>query len=348
MKTLAFAKVLGGAFGVLGISVLLGGTMSSAKAGAVSAGTDYLVTPSKGATYTFALPGGGSLPMEFVGLPIGSPTGTPNGGWGGFLPSSTAVIPGTTGLADTVVNRRDPVPDTTASSTNPITGLPDKGGSTIIEIVGLSLKSVQPITIASGLGIDPGPYEVYAGLQKYYGNTNGSGPESTGTMFIGEDLNNANLNPRLPVKTWDSEFTINGVAFLAPVGTANPDDFVRKTLQEINTAYQSGLYACTSTTYAYVKGCYGFQANDLTALNEPWKESPVYGDLIGQNLIGTTNDFYLGTLEAGVNVDDVATHEAPNKLHIVKTPAPLPVLGAPVVYAFARRLRKRCRQAVAA
>jgi hypothetical protein len=97
MQPSVFAKVFGHG---IGTSMLLGSLMFSAKAGIVVPGIDYLVTPEGGAVYSFILPGGGSFPITFKGLPIGMP----NGGAGGYVPPGS-IIPGTEGLADTVVNR---------------------------------------------------------------------------------------------------------------------------------------------------------------------------------------------------------------------------------------------------
>lgn len=333
-------KVLGhGLLGSIGFGIVLGGLTPSAQAGSVSAGYDYLVTPyhPPGSEYSFNVPGVGSIPIEFTGLPIG----TPNGSAGGYsalpLPNG-AIIPGTQGLADTVVIRKNAIPNTSAPGTlNSIksfiagSNVYQTGGETPIEITGLSLKSINPVVIPSGLpiAIDPGTYDVYVGLQKNYGGL-GGGSTSDGKMFIGDDGIN---------KTWDSQFTIKAMAFLLPVGTdSSASDFVKGVLQGITTPLVENVpYTCTSADpLSLVKGCYGFTVNDFIATDEPWNDSPQYGDLVGQ-LSPDPGDFFLvGTVE----------HQAPNHFHIVRTPGPLPLLGASTAYAFSRRLRKRCREVV--
>ncbi len=122
----------------LGFGVAIASSSAPAKAFVtINPGTDYVLTPSGGATINL----GGTF-YSFSGLPIGTPTATsPDGGY--------------SGLADTVINRIDPV---TSS-----------GGATNLEIVGLSLR-----------GRDYPNF--YVGLQKYL--SGGSGALSTGTMNI--------------------------------------------------------------------------------------------------------------------------------------------------------------------
>ncbi len=334
-------KVLGhGLLGSIGFGLVLGGITPSAQAGSVAAGFDYLVTPfhPPGSTYSFNVPGVGSISVDFKGLPVG----TPNGSAGGYsalpLPNG-AIIPGTQGLADTVVLRENAIPDTSAPGTlNSIktflaggTPVYQTGGETPIEITELSLKSIQPVVIPSGLpiAIDPGTYDVYVGLQKYYGGL-GGGASSRGKMFIGDDGID---------KTWDSQFTIKAMAFLLPVGTDSAvNDFVKGVLQGITSDLVENVpYACTNVgSLPLVKGCYGFTVNDFIATNEPWNASPQYGDLVGQ-LSPDPGDFFLGR---------PVKHQAPTHFHTVRTPGPLPILGASTAYAFSRRLRKRCREVV--
>jgi hypothetical protein len=353
MKFSMIPKVLGhGLLGSIGLGLVLGGITPSAQAGSVAAGFDYLVTPfhPPGSTYSFNVPGVGSISVDFKGLPVG----TPNGSAGGYsalpLPNG-AIIPGTQGLADTVVLRENAIPDTSAPGTlnsiksflaSPGTCSSDPstcvsvyqtGGQTDIEITELSLKSIQPVVIPTGLpiAIDPGTYDVYVGLQKYYGGSGGGGiASSKGQMFIGDDGID---------KTWDSRFTIKAMAFLLPVGTnSSGNDFVKGVLQGITSPLVENIpYACTNVgSLPLVKGCYGFTVNDFIATNEPWNASPQYGDLVGQ-LSPDPGDFFLGR---------PGKHQAPTHFHTVRTPGPLPILGASTAYAFSRRLRKRCREVV--
>ena len=296
MKTPVFARLLSrGLVGSLGIGMLLAGVAPSAKALTVNAGTDYLVTPKGGAKYSFVdpFPGAGIIDLEFSGLPIGTPSPlgpTPPNPDGGY-----------SGLADTVVNRYDPV---TAS-----------GGTTDIEIVGLSLKSTAPVTI---LGTD---YDVFAGLQKYYP---GGGALSTGTMTIYDSLPKG--------KTWNSSFTIKAVGIFAPKGTLTPtgNDYVRSLIEGCNTA----------TTYQCIalppKG-------PFLASNESWTTGPDprngFNPLEGENLVNNEPpNFYLN----GVVIHDTGD----GTIHTVTpTPGPLPIFGASAAFAFSRRLRKRTRAA---
>jgi len=176
--------------GSVGIGIALCGLTPSAEAVTVNRGTDYVVTPSGGALFNFVdpFPGIGVVTVSFQGLPIGTPTTTPPDG-------------GDLGSADTVINRLQDV-DATAT-----------GGTTPLEIVGLSLRSVAPVNIGGT------NYDVFAGLQRYLP---GNGTLSTGSMTI-RDTGGVNG------KTWDSSFTINGVAILATAGTLTPTgtDFVK-------------------------------------------------------------------------------------------------------------------------
>ena len=399
MKFSLIPKALGhGLLASLGVGVLMAGNTPSAKA-IVYPGTDYLVTPPRGATYYYKLPGGGILPFNFDGLPIGiptpngalfSPTAPPTGGPASqilnpFPPPIGLVTPPNpngsysySGIADTVVNRLTTVDPTFVSidpgtglntNINPITGKPDVGQATPIEIVGLSLKGGS-LAIPAGLPVPglytPGTYNLFAGLQKYYGNTTGSGPLSLGTMFIGDDP--ANPNPP-GAKTWDSIFTLKAMAFGVPVGSTldtTTEDFVRTTLQGMETPLSNdGPYDCTSKVFgiSYDLLCvsvYNIVDNKFKvfeATDEPWKTAPDPSDVVGENLVPLLDpskppteyypsEFYLAssvTHDAGC--DPVGSQNC--TVHIINAvPGPLPILGASTAYAFARRLRKRCRDAV--
>lgn len=192
-----------GSFG-LGIGLVL--LSPSAKAfTTVNSGTDYLVTPNRGAKYTFSDPSLGTV--FFTGLPIDTPTSSPPDGvkleW-----------------ADTVVNRTDTV------------NADADGEITPIEIVDLSLKSDSPVNIN---GID---YDIFAGLQKYYPVSLGGGALSTGTMTIRD-------TGLLGGKTWDSSFGIKAVAIVAPTGTLVPTgaDYVKNLITSCPSAsYQCILF----------------------------------------------------------------------------------------------------------
>lgn len=369
-----------GLLGSLSLGFILAGLPPSAKA-IVYPGTDYLITPTGGATYYYKLPDGASLPLSFSGLPIGLPT--PNGALftptapptGGPASSPTPPNPNGSysGFADTVVNRLAAVNPTAPNTLNPIKSTdPDcpinggsdplqcvyqAGGTTPIEIVGLSLQGGSH-AIPSGLGVTPGTYNLFAGLQKYYGNTTGTGPLSLGTMFISDSLAEG--------KIWDSEFTVNAMAFGVPVGSAldtSVADFVRSILQGMTTPLSNtDPYNCNSLVsgVSYDLVCLSIFNKRFVALDEPWQELPDPGHLIGENLVplpiaGTTpteyypSEFYLsGPVIHDAGCDPVGSTQNCVK-HIVdprRVPGPLPILGVSTAFAFARRLRKRCREAV--
>jgi hypothetical protein len=271
--------------GAVGLGVaLLGLPQSASSSTLVNRGTDYLVTPSGGAVFNFVdpLPGAGVVTVNFGGLAIGTPTATPPDG--GYL-----------GIADTVVNRLD---DVDATPT---------GGTTLLEIVGLSLKSVAPVTIGGA------NYDVFAGLQKYL-----NGTTSTGEMTI-RDTGGANG------KTWDSSFTINGVAIVAAAGTLIPTgtDYVKGLIQGCGTA----------TNYQ----CILFDKGPFVATNEPWSDVPSLGQLQGANLVqpGLEQNFYLtGT----------AIHDAGNGIIHTVQPQPVPeptILGSLAALGFGAALQKK-------
>ena len=271
--------------GAVGLGVaLLGLPQSASSSTLVNRGTDYLVTPSGGAVFNFVdpLPGAGVVTVNFGGLAIGTPTATPPDG--GYL-----------GIADTVVNRLD---DVDATPT---------GGTTLLEIVGLSLKSVAPVTIGGA------NYDVFAGLQKYL-----NGTTSTGEMTI-RDTGGANG------KTWDSSFTINGVAIVAAAGTLIPTgtDYVKGLIQGCGTA----------TNYQ----CILFDKGPFVATNEPWSDVPSLGQLQGANLVqpGLEQNFYLtGT----------AIHDAGDGIIHTVQPQPVPeptILGSLAALGFGAALQKK-------
>ena len=392
--TSMFKTAKHGLSGSLGLGLALAVLPLSAKA-QVYPGTDYLITPPNGARYFYPLPGGGLLPLSFGGLPIGIPT--PNGALftptapptGGLASSPTPPNPNGSysGFADTVVNRLAVVDPTAPNTLNSIKSriqstdpdCPYNGGSdptkcdfhyqtgeeTPIEIVGLSLQGGS-LAIPSGLGVTPGTYNLFAGLQKYYGNTTGTGPLSLGTMFIGDDPDDP-LDPLDPApgKTWDSSFDISAMAFGVPVGSTldtSTADFVRSTLEGITTPLSStGLYDCESTvtgiTYNLV--CLPFEKPGFIALDEPWQTSPSPFHLVGENLVpmpipGTSpteyypSEFYLSARvihDAGCDPVGSTQNCVQHIVDPIKAPGPLPILGVSTAFTFARRLRSRCREA---
>ncbi len=206
MKRLKLPKKLGQTLlGSLSVGIALCGLSPSAKAITVNKGTDYVVTPSGGAVFTFVDPSLGPNPftVSFKGLPIGISTATPPNG-------------GLLGQADTVINRASTV-------------TPDLNGvKTDIEIVGLSLQSVSPVN----------GFDVFAGLQKYYPIGLGGGKLSTGSMTIFDSGSPDG-------KKWKSDFNIFGVAIIAPTGTLKPTgtDFVKGLIEGCQGAsYQCLLF----------------------------------------------------------------------------------------------------------
>jgi len=268
--------------GAVGLGVALLGLPQSAKAFTVNRGTDYLVTPSGGAVFNFVdpLPGAGVVSVNFGGLAIGTPTATPPDG--GYL-----------GIADTVVNRLD---DVDATPT---------GNKTSLEIVGLSLKSVAPVTINGA------NYDVFAGLQKYL-----NGTTSTGEMTI-RDTGGANG------KTWDSSFTINGVAIVAAAGTLIPT----------GTDYVKGLIQGCTTATNYQ--CLLFTKGPFEATNEPWTSS---GEDQGANLVqpGLKQNFFISSTQPVV-------HDAGGGvIHtVVGVPEPLTILGSLTAFGFGAAFKRK-------
>jgi hypothetical protein len=275
--------------GAVGLGVALLGLPQSAKAFTVNRGTDYVVTPSEGAVFNFVdpLPGAGTVTVKFGGLAIGTPTATsPDGGY--------------LGKADTVINRLDDVDLTNATS-----------GITDLEIVGLSLQSVAPVTINGA------NYDVFAGLQKYL-----NGTTSTGEMTI-RDTGGANG------KTWDSSFTINGVAIVAAAGTLTPT----------GTDYVKGLIEGCTTATNYQ--CLLFDKGPFVAIHTPihplpWSDVPSLGQFQGDNLVvpGLEQNFYLtGT----------AIHDAGGgTIHtVVSVPEPLTILGALTAFGFGAAFKRK-------
>jgi hypothetical protein len=181
--------------------------------------------------------------------------------------------------------------------------MPDVGQVTPIEIVGLSLKGGS-LSIPDG--IYAGTYNLFAGLQKYYGNLTatsfplnppypnpsanitGLGPKSEGQMFISD---------KMGTKTWDSLFTLKAMAFGVPVGSTldtTTEDFVRTTLQGMVTPLSNdGPYDCKSNVFgiSYDLLCvsvYNIVDNKFKifrAFDEPWKTAPGPFDIIGENLV---------------------------------------------------------------
>ena len=301
-----------------GLGVVLAG-FSAAPAQALTAnsGTDYLLTPTGGAKFVFDPPpaGGDTFIMPYSGLPILTPTpnGSPNGG--------------TSGQADTVVNRLKTV---TATPT---------GGMTPLEVVGLSLFA-QNVSLPGG-----GIYDTVAGLQKYYSK---SGLKSEGTMTIRGDLAG---NPT----TWDSDFTVNAIAFFAAPGTlglpsdpyagTHSPDLVRNIIGDImtdipgDTVAKSMPYACQSGAISGL--CLLFDKT-FKASNEPWKTTPIPGQLLGDNLVIEPPNTL--PLDQNFFISDQVQHDAGDgTIHTVDpsaVPGPLPILGLGPALAASRRLKK--------
>lgn len=279
--------------------------------GGLPSSASAATTVNPGTDYLVTPPGGAIYPpFSFTGLPIGlsTPNGpTPPNPNGGFL-----------GLADTIVNRLDSVQADAV------------GGVTNIEVVGLSLKSEKPALFEGGM------YEAVAGLQKYYSQ---SGALSTGTMTI-RDAGGVGG------KTWDSEFTLKALAFIAPPGFLPPgDDAVRSLIEAIQTPIPAvdprKPYPCSSGNIAGY--CLLFD-KEFVAANEPWVSSPEPEYLEGLNLVDSSEaNFYLQTPayhDAGLVDGKPIFH----RVQPYPAPGPLPVFGATAAFAFARRLRVRTRK----
>ena len=382
MKSSLFTRVYTqGLLGSLGFGVLLSGIVSSAHAGSgfVRKGTDYVGTPIGGAKY-LPPPGSplGTDPIDFTGFaikyptpnPLKNPTANPitgiglgaKGPDGGTTPIPNSGYPAILGVADTVINRTEESIKLSLPTLNPITGLVEMGGVTPIEIVGLSLKSVNSVDLGSTYG----SRTLFAGLEEYYGTKSvppitGQRP-STGEMFIRGDGGVGG--------TWDSIFTIHAFAFGLPTGSlldTTVNDFVRTTLEGMITPLDisGNPYACQSNvggmTFDLV--CLPFTKPNFIVKNKGWSATlpPGADTLVGPNLVPVPIDpsdpnkdyykqnFFLTDREIPHDAGDGSVHNVSIDRRDLKqydpVPGPLPILGASTAYAFARRLRKRCREA---
>jgi hypothetical protein len=283
MKSLSPPNLLSRSLiGAVGLGVALLGLPQSAKAININRGTDYVATPSGGALFNFVdpLPGVGVVTVNFKGLAIGTPTDTPPDG-------------GNLGQADTVINR--------------LQNVNTPSGTTLIEIVGLSLQNDESVTVNGA------KYDVFAGLQKYY-----NGTTSTGEMTIRHEFSDDNPTQG----TWDSNFIINGVAIFATEGTLTPTgtDYVKGLIQGCNTA----------TNYQ----CILFDKGPFVAINQPWSHTPIPDQLQGDNLVapGLEQNFYM-TQPALHDAGDGNVH------NVQPTPVPwetdaLSVIGSTVLFGF--------------
>jgi hypothetical protein len=376
MKLSVFSKALGhGLLGSLGLGVLLGSVVPSAQAGSgfVHSGTDYVGTPPGGAKYLPAGAPPGTEPIEFTGFAIKSPTANPlfnptaspstgiglglKGPDGGYTNIPNTFIQG---VADTVINRTQASIDLSLTTLNPIKGIMEYGGVTPIEIVGLSLKSAKPLTLGA---FSSRTY--YAGLEKYYG-TPPTPPTigqrlSTGQMFIRGDGGVGG--------TWDSKFTIHAMAFGLPDGSlldTTAIDFVRKTLEGMTTPLNitGNPYACQTLIggITFDLACMAFTKPDFIVKDKEWSATmpPGADTLTGPNLVPVDDpisndpdkflpqDFFLTDKFIPHDAGDGTVHDVTydvRLLHQYYVPTPLPILGASTALAFARRLRKRCREA---
>lgn len=160
------ASVLG--YVGLGAIAFLGITMPAQAVG-VRLGSDYFVTQSG---TSFDLDGdGGMAPVDFQGNPLGTFQGNE------------------VGDADTIVERRNDVPLSLNGS-----------GTTNIEVVALSLKSVNSVN----------GFDIFVNLTP--------GTQSTGTMTI----NHENSDDASTQGTFSSNFTVNFTTSFQPVGGGNP------------------------------------------------------------------------------------------------------------------------------
>ena len=234
--------------------------------------------------------------------------------------TSTPPTGGTLGKADTVVIRLD---DVTTS-----------GGITNIEVVGLSLQSEASANIPGLPWSATDSTDIFVGLQKYYTGTGTCGSAncpSPGTIKMYEDSG---------ALKFDASFTIRDVVILAKAGSLLPTgtDYV-KDLIDACSHVPSPAYLCVPDTFT------------IGVTGARWQSSPGKDFLLGDNLKnpGVATNFFLSDLTQLKSTSTNPTTGLPNKIHgVVPTPAPLPFLGASTAYAFARRLRKRCRQAASA
>jgi hypothetical protein len=308
MKIAILTKAFSHGFlGTLALGVALGLT-PSANASTVNKGTDYLITPNGGATYNF----GGSIgQVSFSGLPIG----------------------GTSGIADTVVNRLDSISApylTTLPVSTLIAGSLPASNVTRIQIVGLSLAAEGSYAGKIFVGLDPS--KVSGGEMAIAHNSSGD---------VGG--------------IWSSYFGINGMAIIANTGvtlTPSGEDYISGLISNCGSAmdylclpFAKGFEDFSITPINLIGGSVGPIAGSggsFKAEDEPWTHLPNPGQITGPNLVSTDpENFYLtGRI----------VHDAGNPpIHIVDptaVPGPLPILGASTAFAFARRLRKRCREAV--
>lgn len=234
------------------------------------------------------------------------------GGSIGFVSFSGLPIGGASGIADTIVNRLDSITAPylpTLPVNDLINGTLPLANVTPIQIVGLSLAAEGPYQGKIFVGLDPTM-------------------TSTGKMAI------AHAQTGDDGGIWSSYFNINGIAIVANTGetlTPSGDDYIKGLISKCGT----GLLNYT---------CHPFSKGLFVAEDEPWSHQSYPNHIIGQNLVSSDpTNFYLS---------NCLVHVAPGSTHGVSpfsticVPSPLPILGASTAYGFARRLRKRCREAV--
>jgi hypothetical protein len=182
---------------------------------------------------------------------------------------------------------------------------------TDVKIVGLSLRNQDPVEIP-GLGF----FDIFIGLDP--------ARMSTGTISITDT-------------TFNADFQIYEKFVVAPIGTVVPsgNDFVRELIVDCGT----NVFICGSNTNP-----------SILSANAEWVASPQPDFITGPNLVDPIlpTNFFL----KGLTVLKTIPSDPLPKIHAVvakaaqPVPGPLPILGASTAYAFARRLRKRCREAV--
>jgi hypothetical protein len=180
---------------------------------------------------------------------------------------------------------------------------------TDVKIVGLSLISAAPVGIPGFVGL----YDIFIGLDP--------GKVSDGLI-------------NMTASSFVASFSISEKFAVAPAGSLVPS----------GTDYIKNLIAACGTATTYQ--CFANAAPTQLIASGDWVATPEPDFLTGPNLVDPLLpiNFYLN--REGITLRTPVGSNFPKIHGVVPTPGPLPVLGAGTAYACARRLRKRCRQAM--
>ena len=339
MNSLTFRKALSHRLlGALGVGMLLGGLAPSAMASNILLGSDYLYTPDNGGTsFDF---GRGIGIVKFKGVPLG-----------GF------------GLADTIIERRnDAIFDSNRD------GILEQTSATInIEMTKLSLISASPVLVGTNY------YNVKPSLNS---------TPSKGTMTITHNTTNLGggklgfNDGGASQGTFSSLFNVNFDAIFTPVSAGNPFTVPNLSIALINPG-ASWSHAPTINSFlkrgsirdqlanchqlsgscapgdffpgpvAHAKGSPNYPAGHGTTV-APNSPTPICDPiLVSTALVDAVLQPTLAKCTTVVAVKSTDAEPSNETSLVSQTPGPLSFLGASTAFAFTRRLRQRCLQAMA-